>query len=59
MPTRWALERDDASVERWRSEVWETVKPPRRPGTPTSASSCAVRRCDSCGGERPSPLTLS
>ncbi|WP_370270943.1 winged helix-turn-helix domain-containing protein [Streptomyces sp. V4I8] len=38
VPARRALERDDASVERWRSEVWETVKPPRRPGTPTSAS---------------------
>ncbi|WP_254402902.1 winged helix-turn-helix domain-containing protein [Streptomyces sp. AC555_RSS877] len=32
MPARRALERDDASVERWRSEVWGTVKPPRRPG---------------------------
>ncbi|WP_323181404.1 winged helix-turn-helix domain-containing protein [Streptomyces sp. NBC_00154] len=38
VPARRALERDDASVERWRSEVWETVKPPRRPRAPTSAS---------------------
>lgn len=38
VPARRALERDDASVERWRSEVWETVKPPQRPRAPTSAS---------------------
>jgi transposase len=38
VPARRALERDDAGVERWRGEVWETVKPPRRPRTPASAS---------------------
>lgn len=38
VPARRAWERDDASVERWRSGVWETVEPPRRPRTPASVS---------------------
>ncbi|MGA5135467.1 helix-turn-helix domain-containing protein [Streptomyces olivoreticuli] len=38
VPARRVLEQDDGSVERWRSGVWETVRPPGRPGTPASAS---------------------
>ncbi|MET8630055.1 winged helix-turn-helix domain-containing protein [Kitasatospora sp. NPDC004669] len=56
-PVRRAIERDDAAVELWRKETWSRVKAPRRPAGPGWSSSCAVRRCDSCGGERPSPLT--
>ncbi|MFJ9842538.1 winged helix-turn-helix domain-containing protein [Kitasatospora sp. NPDC101155] len=54
-PARRALERDEHAVELWKQEVWPRAKPPRRRSGPGSSSSCAVRRCDSCGGERPSP----
>ncbi|MFJ8476428.1 winged helix-turn-helix domain-containing protein [Kitasatospora sp. NPDC094011] len=33
-PARWALERDEAAVELWRTEVWSTVKAPRRLAEP-------------------------
>ena len=56
-PARRAIERDDSAVELWKKEMWPQVKARRRPAEPGSSSSCAVRRCDSCGGERPSPLT--
>ncbi|MDQ1005798.1 transposase [Streptomyces sp. V4I23] len=52
-PARRALERDEHAVELWKKEVWPRVKASRRPVEPGSSSSCAVRRCDSCGGVRP------
>jgi putative transposase len=57
VPVRRAMERDEGAIEVWKAQVWPLVKPPRATWAPTSASSCAVRRCVSCGGERPSPLT--
>ncbi|MFJ1546436.1 winged helix-turn-helix domain-containing protein [Streptomyces sp. NPDC088246] len=54
-PARRALERDEHAVELWKKEVGPRVKAPRRGSAPGSSSSCAVRRGDSCGGERPSP----
>ncbi|WSJ66522.1 winged helix-turn-helix domain-containing protein [Kitasatospora sp. NBC_01302] len=56
-PARRAIERDDSAVELWKKDTWPRVKAPRRPAVPGWSSSCAVRRCDSCGGERPSPPT--
>lgn len=56
-PARRAIEREDEAVELWKKEVWPRVKAPRRLAEPGSSSSCAVRRCDLCGGERPSSLT--
>ena len=56
-PARRALERDEHAVELWKKEVWPQVEGQRRRSMPGSSSSCAVRRCVSCGGERPSPLT--
>jgi transposase len=38
MPVHRAIERDRAAVQRWTSEVWPQVKPPRRTWAPTSAS---------------------
>ncbi|MFJ5068189.1 winged helix-turn-helix domain-containing protein [Kitasatospora sp. NPDC088556] len=57
VPARRAAERDERAVTAWKEATWTEVKAPGRPATAGSASSCAVRRCDSCGGERPSPLT--
>ncbi|MFF0066389.1 winged helix-turn-helix domain-containing protein [Streptomyces sp. NPDC005279] len=57
VPARRAVERDDAAVEGWAREPWPQVEGPRRRSAPGSSSSCAVRRCDSRGGERPSPPT--
>ncbi|MDX5568748.1 winged helix-turn-helix domain-containing protein [Streptomyces sp. ID05-04B] len=56
-PARRAIERDDTSVEVWKKETWPQVRASRRSGGPGSSLSCAVRRCDLCGGERPSLLT--
>jgi transposase len=38
VPVRRATERDDEAIQEWREEVWEQVKPPRRPGTDGSSS---------------------
>ncbi|WP_405811243.1 winged helix-turn-helix domain-containing protein [Streptomyces sp. NBC_00210] len=56
-PVRRAVERDDVAVAGWVKETWLQAKPPRRRSGRGSSSSCAVRRCVSCGGERPSLLT--
>jgi transposase len=50
---RRAAERDEDKIARWREETWPVIKGRRRPGR-GFASSCAVRRCGSSGGERPS-----
>ncbi|MFE2971570.1 winged helix-turn-helix domain-containing protein, partial [Streptomyces sp. NPDC059340] len=57
VPSRKATERDEAKIAAWKDEQWPVIKRRRRTWAPGSASSCAVRRCVSCGGERPSPLT--
>ncbi|MEU9182742.1 winged helix-turn-helix domain-containing protein [Streptomyces sp. NPDC048550] len=56
-PARRALKRDEHAVELWKKEVWPGVKASRRHPGDGSSSSCAVRRCDSREGERPSPPT--
>jgi transposase len=38
VPAHRAIERDDATVEVWKNEVWPQVKRPRRTWAPTSAS---------------------
>jgi transposase len=38
VPLRRALERDDASVQVWKEQVWPKVKASRRTWAPTSAS---------------------
>ncbi|MFB6675953.1 winged helix-turn-helix domain-containing protein [Streptomyces sp. NPDC056390] len=57
VPSRKATERDEAKIAAWKDEQWPVIKRRRRTWAPGSASSCAVRRCVSCGGERPSPPT--
>ncbi|WP_405779215.1 winged helix-turn-helix domain-containing protein [Streptomyces sp. NBC_01378] len=57
VPSRKATERDEEKIAAWKDEQWPVIKRRRRTWAPGSASSCAVRRCVSCGGERPSPLT--
>ncbi|MFF4121883.1 winged helix-turn-helix domain-containing protein [Streptomyces sp. NPDC001714] len=57
VPARKATERDEAKIAAWKDEQWPAIKGGPRTWAPGSASSCAVRRCVSCGGERPSPLT--
>ncbi|WP_442814607.1 helix-turn-helix domain-containing protein [Streptomyces sp. NBC_01808] len=57
VPARRAMERNEAAVAGWVKEPWPQGEGPRRRSAPGSSSNCAVRRCDSCGGERPSPLT--
>lgn len=57
VPARRALERDEDRVTGWIKETWPQVEAPRRRSGPGSSSNCAVRRCVSCGGERPSPPT--
>lgn len=57
VPARRALERDEGAVAGWVKETWPQVETPRRRPAPGSSSNCAVKRCDSCGGERPSPPT--
>ena len=59
VPARRAAERDEEKVARWREGTWPVIKGRRRTWALTSASSCAVRRCRSSGGERPSPSGLS
>ncbi|MFE9806808.1 winged helix-turn-helix domain-containing protein [Streptomyces sp. NPDC005548] len=56
VPVRRAVERDEEKVTGWVKETWPQVEGPRR-SMRGSSSSCAVRRCVSCGGERPSPPT--
>ena len=55
VPARRAAERDEDAIAAWREETWPVIKGRRRTWVPGSASSCAVRRCGSSGGERPSP----
>ncbi|MDX2939310.1 helix-turn-helix domain-containing protein [Streptomyces ipomoeae] len=57
VPARRATERDEGAVTGWVKETWPQVETPWRRSGPGCASNCAVRRCVSCGGERPSPLT--
>jgi transposase len=38
VPVRRALERDEATIEVWKAEVWPRVKVPRTTWAPTSAS---------------------
>ncbi|MDX2938625.1 winged helix-turn-helix domain-containing protein [Streptomyces ipomoeae] len=57
VPSRKATERDEEKIAVWKDERWPVMKRGRRIWASGSASSCAVRRCVSCGGERPSPLT--
>ncbi|MFD9825508.1 winged helix-turn-helix domain-containing protein [Streptomyces violascens] len=38
VPVRRALERDEAAIEVWKTEVWPRVKVPRTTWAPTSAS---------------------
>uniref|UniRef100_UPI0038D3C792 winged helix-turn-helix domain-containing protein n=1 Tax=Streptomyces europaeiscabiei TaxID=146819 RepID=UPI0038D3C792 len=61
VPARRVAERDEESVKVWKEATWAEVKGPGRPvgggGGAISASSCAVRRCVSGEGERPSPPT--
>ncbi|MFF5231369.1 winged helix-turn-helix domain-containing protein [Dactylosporangium sp. NPDC000521] len=54
-PARRAAERDDAAIEAWVKQDWPRITRGHDGAAPGSASSCAVRRCDSGGGERPSP----
>src|SRR5215470_18453987 len=56
---RRAIERDDGAVGVWKTQTWAEIKGQRRPSAGGSSSSCAVRRWDSSGGERPSPPALS
>ncbi|MFD3843733.1 winged helix-turn-helix domain-containing protein [Streptomyces sp. NPDC058642] len=37
VPVRRALERDEAAIEVWKTELWPRVKVPRTTGAPTSA----------------------
>jgi transposase len=57
VPARRAVERVEGAVSGGVKTTWPEVGTPRRRSGPGSASNCAVRRCVSCGGERPSPLT--
>jgi transposase len=59
VPVRQAIERDEDTVAVWKAEVWPEIKVRRATWAPSSASSCAVRRWGSSGGERPSPSGLS
>jgi transposase len=51
-PARRAAERDEDAIAAWREETWPVIKGRRRTWVPGSASSCAVRRCGSSGGQR-------
>lgn len=53
VPSRKATERNEAKIAAWKDEQWPAIKGGPRTWAPGSASSCAVRRCVSCGGERP------
>lgn len=53
VPARRAVERNEEAVTGWVKETWPQVETPWRRSGPGSSSSCAVRRCVSCGGERP------
>ena len=55
VPARRAVERDEHAVQAWVKEPWPQAEDPGRRSTPGSSSNCAVRRCVSCGGERPAP----
>ncbi|MER6501075.1 winged helix-turn-helix domain-containing protein [Streptomyces sp. NPDC001455] len=57
VPARRVAERDEQAVTVWKEATWAEVKEHGRPAEGTSASSCAVRRCVSGEGERPSPPT--
>jgi transposase len=53
VPARRAAERDEAAIAAWRQETWPVIKGRPDGRMPGWSSSCAVRRCDPCGGERP------
>ncbi|MFD8396370.1 winged helix-turn-helix domain-containing protein [Streptomyces sp. NPDC059680] len=57
VPARRAVERDEEAICGWVKETWPQAEALRRRSGHGSSSSCAVRRCVSCGGERPPPLT--
>ncbi|MFF9410286.1 winged helix-turn-helix domain-containing protein [Streptomyces anandii] len=57
VPAHRAVGRDEQAVARWWTEQWSRVRGRPSSWARGSFSSCAVRRCVSCGGERPSPLT--
>ena len=59
VPALQAAERNEAQIARWQEEAWPVIKRRRRTWAPGFVSSCAVRRWDSSGGERPSPPALS
>src|SRR5881409_3707443 len=59
VPALQAAERNEAQIARWQEEAWPVIKRRRRTWAPGWSSSCAVRRWDSSGGERPSPPALS
>lgn len=45
VPAHRALERDDAAVEVWKTEVWPQIKEPRRSGAPGCASRTKPGKC--------------
>src|SRR5437867_3593414 len=59
VPSRQATEHNQEQVTAWKEETWPVIKGRRRTWAPGFVSSCAVRRWDSSGGERPSPPALS